>query len=179
MIAVIGIGSDYGDDRLGWDTLNELRKRYSEHPGIRLHRALRHSLDWIGQVKSMQTVFFIDAVVSGAKPGSLFHISLAEGLSHSETPSPWQPTYSSHAISVLAAIRLAQRVGELGQSVELFGMEITEPVFEASQSQRMYNPVISEKLPLLVNNICQAIDKTVSTTQNSTDAALQHNSVSH
>lgn len=148
-IAVVGIGSPNGDDRVGWQVIEMLRQEYIGNRQIFLHVAERHNLEWIGQIGRPRVALFIDAVISGAEPGTLFHFRLPATTSGGlAVAGPWQPACSSHAVSLLSAIELVRTIGELNAEVELFGLEIDD--YRALPD---LSTAVAKQLPQLIQQV--------------------------
>lgn len=135
-LRIIGIGSPFGDDRLGWVVVEALQhsavlaaaggERISflilDRPGALL---LTHWHD-------ADCVIVVDAVRSGAPPGTR----------HRLEPGEWAATesVSSHGFGLAAALELARVLDDLPPHLVLHGIEIdpsnagfslSEPVWRA------------------------------------------------
>ena len=120
-VTVIGIGSPFGDDRLGWLAAEALRTSpviaaagvgavsivVRDRPGFMLLS------DW----QDTDKVVLIDAVCGGAVPGSLRVLSADEIVSG-------DTTLSTHGFGVAAAVELARVLGHLPAQWVLYGLEI-------------------------------------------------------
>jgi len=119
-IHIIGVGSPFGDDRLGWVAVETLQRSATlaaagggsisfavlDRPGALL---LAHWHD-------AERVIVVDAVRSGAPPGTR----------HRLRPGEWAATasVSSHGFGLASALELARALGDLPQHLVLYGIEI-------------------------------------------------------
>ncbi len=118
-VLVIGIGNEYrGDDAAGII----LARRLGDHalPGVTV---LEQSGEGAALMEAWKnageaTVMLIDAVASGARPGTRFRFEAAR------RPIPTAFFhYSTHAFSVAEAIELARALGELPPRLIVYGIE--------------------------------------------------------
>ncbi|HEY3268727.1 MAG TPA: hydrogenase maturation protease [Armatimonadota bacterium] len=112
---VIGVGNPCrGDDAAGLLVVERLDAGSS---GL---RALRHTGDGVGLIEAWgdaETVILVDAVVSGAPPGTIHRLSDA-----GEVPRRWF-AHSTHLFGIAEAIGLARVLGRLPARVLVFGIE--------------------------------------------------------
>jgi|SRR5579875_1053961 hydrogenase maturation protease len=116
LIRVIGVGSPFGDDAAGLEAVRildespplECEITAADRPGARL-------LELMGGARA---VLLIDAVRSGAPPGTLHRLDF-------NALAQWQGRFvSSHDIGVAAVIGLAQVLGRAPAHGTLLGIEI-------------------------------------------------------
>ena len=120
---IIGIGSHFGFDQVGWKAIEFLRNEFASHPHIKLFSCHRSIFDWWDQVNQFSRVIFIDALI-GDLPGDRLH-RFNVSLEGEETLAPAQNReFSSHGIALVDAIRLAQRLQRLPTTVEIIGIVI-------------------------------------------------------
>jgi len=132
-VRIIGIGSPFGDDQLGWLVVDALQQN------CYLDQTLRQPLTYIkadrpgaNLLELMQQagiVILIDAMQTGAEPGAVkrFESHEVENL-----VMPW----SSHGIGIASTLALARALGELPSRLILYGIEIEDarnPVCRLSQ----------------------------------------------
>ena len=116
-ILVIGIGNRYrSDDAVGLIVADKIRKKHLPNVSVLEHSGEGASLieAWGG----FKTVILIDAVSSGAPPGTIHHLDVIV-----ETVPTKFFHYSSHAFSVAEAIELARATKALPPSVMIYGIE--------------------------------------------------------
>lgn len=114
---MIGVGNEFrGDDAVGVRAVERLKQALPSDvlifslsgEGTELMQAWAHE----------QRVWLIDAVSSGAAPGTIYEIDAVN-----ETVPAHFFHYSSHAFSVAEAIELSKVMNLLPASVRLFGIE--------------------------------------------------------
>jgi hydrogenase maturation protease len=117
--AVIGVGSPFGADRLGWQVVEQLQKEYGEsaidfltldRPGVAL-------LEWM---RGYGQVVLIDAVLVdeiGERPHR--HLDREALIAHSTEK------LSSHGSGIAEAVALGEVLGELPAEIELIGVAVT------------------------------------------------------
>lgn len=136
-IRILGIGSPFGDDRIGWEAAQRLAGKFDparvsvsahDRPGVQL----------IALMRGAATVVLLDAVKSGAAPGTLHRL---EGEAVQDAAAQHA---SSHGFGISEALQLAQQLGELPPRVILLGMEVgvAERADELSHAVRMALPVL-------------------------------------
>ncbi len=109
---VLGVGSPFGADRLGWLAIDALRSRLDgafdleacDRPGARL----------LALMRGRERVVIIDAVMGDIGAGSL-HCLRPEQLSSSTAPAV-------HGFGVAEAVALAGVLGELPPELTLIGI---------------------------------------------------------
>lgn len=119
-ILIIGIGSPVGDDRAGLVAAERLRHEASLGPQVAIESAERAGLRLIDLWSRDDRVILLDAVHTGAPPGSVLRLR-AEQIE--ATRRPW----SSHGIGPAEAIALARELDRLPASLVLYGVEIAVP----------------------------------------------------
>ena len=115
MIRVIGLGSPFGDDRVGWRVIRLLNGRL---PGtvdlVALDRPGSTLINWM---QGVEHLVLIDAVRSGATPGELIRLDPAELVSGGAR-------LSSHDLALAETLQLAAALGSLPPLVDIYGVEI-------------------------------------------------------
>jgi len=114
---IIGLGNEYRrDDAVGLIVARRLKEAAAEHVRVREERGEGTALmeSW----KDADTVILIDAVRSGAKPGTLRRFD-----AHRQ-PIPTEFfRCSTHTFSVAEAIELARALGQLPPRLIVYGVE--------------------------------------------------------
>jgi hydrogenase maturation protease len=114
---IIGLGNEYRrDDAVGLMVARRLKDAAPEHV-----RVLEQSGEGAGLMESWKdadAVILIDAVHSGAKPGTLHRLD-----AHAQPIPTRFFHYSTHAFSVAEAIELARALGQLPPRLILYGIE--------------------------------------------------------
>ena len=114
---VIGIGNpDRGDDGVGRLVAGLLRARLAQD--VRVTEATGDAARLIALMQEADWVVLVDAVVSGAPPGTVHRIDCAQAA----VPAPGSDA-SSHGLGVAAAIALARTLGCLPRHCVVYGIE--------------------------------------------------------
>lgn len=115
-ITVIGIGSPYGDDQVGWRVVEHLQRMPEaagtvalccDRPGTRLLEDLRGS----------ERAILIDAIHSGTTVGTLHRLDI-DRLDDAPIMA------SSHAFGLAETLRLGKVLGLLPAELSIYGIEI-------------------------------------------------------
>jgi hydrogenase maturation protease len=124
MLCILGIGSPFGDDQLGWKVVDHIRQQAHWNP----HAVTFECLDRPGLTLlsyfDHRHVFLIDAVQSEQAPGTLHHL---EG----EQIGTINPTLSSHGIGLAQSIALAQSLDRMPASLAFYGIEAHPQYFQS------------------------------------------------
>jgi hydrogenase maturation protease len=114
---VIGVGSrDRGDDAAGLLAARFLRARLPA--GVSAAYASPDPVSLIGLWEDAERVWLIDAVVSGAAPGTLHRVDAV-----TERLPARPPCRSTHALGLADAVELARAVGSLPRRLVVYGVE--------------------------------------------------------
>ena len=116
---VIGVGSPFGADRLGWDTVSVLEAHGLSAGGegvIRLCRLDRPGSGLLEAVTGADLAVIVDAVRTGAAPGTLHRFP-------DPTALPAGAPVSSHGFGLGEALGLGAALGELPPRVVVLGAE--------------------------------------------------------
>lgn len=116
-ILVIGIGNLYRrDDAVGLIVARRLREKNLDH--VEILEMSGEGAALVEAWKGAEKVMLIDAVYSGARPGTIFRF---EAHRHSIPTGFFR--YSTHAFSIAEAIELARALGQLPQKLTVYGIE--------------------------------------------------------
>jgi len=143
-VQVIGVGSPSGDDWLGWELAERLRSseaqaRWGERVAVSLHD--RPGAALLQAWRGTGLVVLLDAVRSGAEPGTLHRLDTAQ--------LKGQPRIlSTHGFGVAEAIQLAATLDALPESMLFFGIEASPEHKEMCLSE-----VVHDAVPALVDEI--------------------------
>lgn len=123
-LAVFGIGSPFGDDRIGWEVIASLEEEFSTLPDALKKRCLlqtcdRPGLQLINLLQQAKTVILVDAVNI---PGT----SMGECVCLDETGIvKWcQAGYSSHHWGLAEAVQMAKALHLLPERLLFYGFTI-------------------------------------------------------
>ena len=122
MIRIIGLGSPFGDDQVGWRVIESLKGRLPRTIDlIALDRPGAGLIRWMQKVDHL---VLIDALTSGAAPGSVIRLDAAD------LPTD-RSRLTSHDLALSDTLRLAERLGCLPARIEIFGIELGSCTDEA------------------------------------------------
>lgn len=137
---VLGIGSPFGDDQVGWEAIQLLQQKPALdrfHPD-QLHIAYcdRPGMHLLELMKPAQTVVLIDAIKTGAMIGSVqrFQNEEIEGVNDS---------LSTHDLGIAAAIKMGAALQVLPPNVILYGIEVNDLHFQFLLSEPIQQAVKS------------------------------------
>ena len=117
VILVIGVGnSSRGDDAVGLAVARQLRQACTD--GVRILEREGEATDLLETWKDAEVVILIDAVQSGAAPGTISRLDpYAEPIPHGVF------SCSTHAFGVAEAIALAQALQRLPRHLVVYGIQ--------------------------------------------------------
>jgi hydrogenase maturation protease len=145
-VIVIGVGNSFrGDDGVGLMVARLLKEQSPTH--IRVVEQSRQAFALLELWDKTDTVIIIDAVVSGAQPGTVHRFDVQAG----PIPTAWFHG-STHAFGVAEAIELARALGQLPPRVLVFGIEARH--WEAGVG---LSPELERVVPTLVERILQEV----------------------
>lgn len=138
---MVGLGQLWrGDDALGWLVVRDLPER----AGV---RKLLVADDMTRMLEifepTLHSLILVDAVRSGAPPGTFHRLDLSEPPPHTSM------RFSSHSLNPLEVVELARRVKPVMPSpIVLLGLEGAEFAFGSELSEP-----VSAALPLLIQSL--------------------------
>lgn len=146
-LIVLGIGSPFGDDQLGWEVVKLLQQKkslvqfipeklfmdYCDRPGVRL----------LELMKPARTVILIDAIKAGDKIGAL-HIFKNQEIENIGS------RLSTHAIGIAETMKIGAAMHELPENVILYGIEIGETPYQFN---------ISKPIQVAINKLSDQLEK--------------------
>ena len=128
-LRVLGIGSPFGDDQLGWEVVKLLEQFPDLNPFIpgqlQLIYCDRPGMYLLELMRGANTIFLIDAVKTGSVCGTLHRFKNQE-IEAVNSP------LSSHALGIAYAIKMGRALDELPPNVILYGMEIGDIYYQSS-----------------------------------------------
>lgn len=117
MIRIIGVGSPFGDDAAGLEVARILAQ--NPPPNCEVIAADRPGAALLELLDGIDSVILIDAMRSGAKPGTLRQISF------DELDQCAVRFVSSHELGVAASAQLARRLGRAPARGGVLGIEVS------------------------------------------------------
>lgn len=137
-LRVLGIGSPFGDDQLGWNVINILQKydnlKKINSDKLQLICCDRPGMSLLELMRDASTVFLIDAVKTGAEPGTL-HRFKNQAIEVVDTP------LSSHAFGIADAIKMGHALHDLPLNVFLYGIEIGNIQYQFNVSKPLIQAI--------------------------------------
>ena len=141
-IKIIGIGNPFRrDDSVGLAAARRLRETCSG--AVVVEEASGEGGDLMERWRGCDRVILIDAVRSGARPGTIHRLDASSG----PIPKAFF-SYSTHAFSVAEAVELARALGRLPRELVIFGIEGLD--FSTGEG---LTPPVEEALEEVVDNI--------------------------
>jgi hydrogenase maturation protease len=120
-VKVIGVGSPFGNDSIGWEVIEKLVQQQSLMPllfnRVELIKADRPGINIIQAFKNAEFVILIDAFFDKDKPGTVLRLNKNQLVTA-------QPSFSSHDFGVADAIQLAEKLNMLPEILLIFGLGI-------------------------------------------------------
>jgi hydrogenase maturation protease len=145
-VRVIGIGNAYRrDDAVGLYVARQLKAL--DLRGVEVVEASGEGTGLIELWKGAETVILLDAVHSGAEPGTIHRLD-----AHGQPIPVGFFHYSTHAFGVAEAIELARALDQLPPRVVIYGIEGAD--FEAGEG---LSPVVSAAAPQVVSLVGNAL----------------------
>lgn len=140
---IVGIGSPFGDDQVGWLVIDKLEKEFSGSDSISLFKSKGNGTDWFSEINDHQLLIFIDAVMSGKEIGEISEIDINDS-----TSIPAIPQNTTHSISLADSILMAKNIGMLDIPVRVFGVEA-----KSGNSLVNISSNVKQSIPELVEKI--------------------------
>lgn len=154
MVNVIGIGSDWGADALGIETIRDLRacnvwqRRFGARVALHVCRAPAREL--LALLADGRPAVIIDAAEAGIAPGEILRLP-AEALPRRH------PALAGHGVDLADVLALGRALGALAAPVTVLAMQISEPETrpDADAFKRMRKALEREVVNLLTGCQCQ------------------------
>jgi hydrogenase maturation protease len=130
-VLVVGIGNAFrGDDGAGLNAVRALAER--EPRGALLVECHGDGTELMNAWRGRSKVILVDAMRAGSRPGSIVRFVLPDEV----VPATALGT-SAHAFGVREAILLAREIGELPETLVLFGIEGEKFTFGSQMSSEL------------------------------------------
>lgn len=131
-LLILGVGSPFGDDRLGWEVVRLLQQNEGLchfSPGkLQFAIADRPGMGLLTLMQNAKTVFLIDAVKTGAKQGSVIYLK-NEGIKMLNS------FCSTHDLGIATALAIGKNLNLLPQNLVLYGIEVRDLAFRFETSE--------------------------------------------
>jgi hydrogenase maturation protease len=143
---LIGVGNEFrGDDGVG--ILAARRIREKNLPGILIVECDGEAAALLDAWAGMKAVVIIDAVSSGAPPGTIHRIDARR----QSVPQELFP-FSTHALGVAHAVELARSLGKLPINIIIYGIEGEQFATGSSLSPKVQE-ALNEVLELVTGEV--------------------------
>jgi len=120
-VSVIGIGSPFGNDTIGWQVIHELKQQHSlsalQLDRLELIETDRPGINLIQMIQDKRFVILIDALLNAQRHGDMISLDKTQVIESQET-------LSSHSLDVASAITLGDKLGELPEKLLILGIAI-------------------------------------------------------
>ena len=148
-LKIIGIGSPFGDDRVGWYVIECLQHAFKPELQKTLLSCDRPGLRLLTLMKNARKVILIDAIKTGAKVGTV-HCFKGDALFEITA------CLSTHHLDLAQTLRLAKNLNVLPDELMIYGIEIDAIYFQevlsvpvkkaAQQLTKMLYELLVEKM---------------------------------
>jgi len=121
-LILLGIGSPFGDDTLGWQLLDALAQRGLDLPGwqISYAKADRPGPGLLDYLKDTDAALLLDAMQADDPPGTVRLVEPAQ-LASQNSPT------SSHAMGVAESLALGGQLRMLPSRLHILGIQVGAP----------------------------------------------------
>jgi hydrogenase maturation protease len=144
MIAIIGVGSPFGFDRLGWEVVDFLRERAHAVPvlfnDVKLVQNDRLGAPLLAQMRGAELAIVVDAIEAGCESEVPIRLNL-------DALGPFEEGLCSHSFGLGQTLALGRTLGQLPERVVVIGMEArgrTERAPSESEIRRLSDAVERE-----------------------------------
>ena len=135
---IVGLGSPYGNDQLGWLLIDEMHEMSS--PSVTVFKSKSDGSDWFHEIKDNNQIIFIDALLSDDSIGRVTELTIEDLLEGSTKLSS-----STHSISLSDSIVLAQTLGLLSVPARILAVSVGKE-FSAEHDILKLIPRIARKI---------------------------------
>jgi hydrogenase maturation protease len=144
-VSIIALGSDHGDDRLGFAALEALTRRDVPR-GCELHACANPATELLALLADTEHAILVDAMVDGGSAGRVLRCAPGDIAAR-----PSQA--SSHGVSVDSVLALASALGMLPAKLTMVGITIDA---ERNPHAKGLSPAVRAALPALVDHVLAA-----------------------
>jgi hydrogenase maturation protease len=147
---ILGLGNPLiTDDSIGLRVAAELKTRLAGRPDLEVAEDYWGGLRLMEQMVGYQRVIVVDAICTGAPPGTIHHLSPFD--------VPTQRSASSHDMTLPTALALGRHAGlplPADSAILLVGIE-AEDILTFGET---CTPAVAAAVPLAVSHVLQALD---------------------
>lgn len=158
-VTVLGVGSPYGDDQVGWKVIEALCQSEGfaglSEDTVAAHKCDRPGSQLVEYFKDAQATIIVDAVHSGAPPGTVHRLKLSDLDTGASSE-----LLSSHGFGLADALALAKSLGALPNRVVIYGIEISPDAARPTPDQALSEDVaqaVETLLPLILGEISSGL----------------------
>lgn len=130
-LKVFGIGSSFGDDRVGWTVIEKLQQKSELIPYIpkqlQLQKLDRPYTELLEYMQEARTVILIDAIKSGSPLGTIHQYENPQFENNTNL-------FSTHRMGVIQTLQLGSALNDLPKKLFLYGVEIDQIYYRESIS---------------------------------------------
>jgi len=112
----IGIGSPFGADQLGWESLDQIQTIYQDNEKFEFLKLDRPGSDLIRHLQNIDQVILIDAIQSGIQAGDPISLSIDDIKTNPALTS-------SHDFSLAETLTMAATLKKLPNDLLIIGIE--------------------------------------------------------
>jgi hydrogenase maturation protease len=145
---VVGLGSPIGDDQAGWRLVELLQRRPDVPARLKI---IHEATQLVDELAGCSKLIIVDACRGGMRTGAISRLSWPD-------PRIRQYHYhSTHSVGLCNALQLAERLGRMPPSVEIFGIE-----FGNDKQHDVMTPEVAQAVAELEKSIftelCETLD---------------------
>lgn len=137
-VKVIGIGSPFGDDQLGWqvieemqqDTIGQTKRENQSKLKLSFIQTDRPGIQLLELIKNTDIAIIVDAIDKKNCAGQMLQLDRAQLINTDHS-------VSSHAIGVSEALSLGHAIGSLPEEIILFGICIDTEKTHAIEHEKI------------------------------------------
>ncbi|MGD8568607.1 MAG: hydrogenase maturation protease [Gammaproteobacteria bacterium] len=122
-VTVVGIGSPFGMDRLGWQVIDYLKRQHQMTSSVKANVNLvccdRPGMALLDFIKDADLAILVDAVLGGAA-GTIHQLEVGQWDQLKQSDSP----FSSHDVGVAETLTLGDKLNMLPERIVLYGIEV-------------------------------------------------------
>ncbi|HFE38860.1 MAG TPA: hydrogenase maturation protease [Gammaproteobacteria bacterium] len=115
---IVGFGSPFGDDQLGWQLIDDLASRHSASH-LTFYKSKGNGCDWFHELANHQQLVILDAALSEKPAGNIIEMTVND---LKNIPSHF--FCSTHSISLQDSLALATNIGVLNIPVRILAISI-------------------------------------------------------
>lgn len=151
-LRVIGIGSPFGDDAVGFVAIEKLREETDLlPPNTELFALDRPGSTLIPILEKSRAIVLIDAMQSGQSPGTVQRLQLIDLLAEANHPS-------THSLGVAETLAIAKALDVLPKKLLIYGIEVGESDVTEGWYPQLLELLRREKLKELATESTEAWD---------------------